>query len=91
MKASCLAHYTFEKSERKLLLLDIQGNDYMLFDPEIATSEEAITEGGQLKFCMGNMSQTAVNMFRSLHDCNRYCEIIELKQFSRKSGERCSE
>ena len=35
-KAECLAHYSYEKSSEKLMLLDIQGSMYTLFDPEIA-------------------------------------------------------
>ena len=38
-KAECLAHFSFEKSDRKLMLLDIQGAGYTLCDPEIATTE----------------------------------------------------
>ena len=37
-KAECLVHYSYESSNTKLMLLDIQGKRYMLFDPEIATN-----------------------------------------------------
>lgn len=39
-------------------------NDSVLFDPEIATTEDALADGG-LKFCMGNMSKQAIEMFTS--------------------------
>ena len=50
-KTECLVHYTFERSDEKLMLLDIQGCGYVLFDPEVAT-EESITDGEYL-FCTG--------------------------------------
>ena len=37
-KAECLTHYSYEKSSEKLMLLDIQGSMYTLFDPEIASA-----------------------------------------------------
>ena len=36
-KAESLTHFSFVKSNRKLLLVDIQGGGYNLTDPEIAT------------------------------------------------------
>jgi hypothetical protein len=36
-KTKCLVHYTFERSDKQLMLLDIQGCDYTFFDPEVAT------------------------------------------------------
>jgi hypothetical protein len=37
-KAESLVHYTYTASKEKLMLLDIQGSEYTLYDPEIATS-----------------------------------------------------
>ena len=34
-KAECLIHFSYEKSEKKLMLVDIQSKGYDLFDPEI--------------------------------------------------------
>jgi len=34
-KAECLAHFTYERSEEEAMLLDIQGCEYRLIDPEI--------------------------------------------------------
>lgn len=87
LKAECLCHYTYIRSEKKLILLDIQGAGFTLFDPEIATSENAVTEDGELKFCMGNLSKAAVSMFTSVHTCNLYCEMLGLKSFSGSKSE----
>ena len=35
-KAQCLTHFSYGK-DKKLMLLDIQGSGYKLFDPEIAS------------------------------------------------------
>ncbi len=49
------SHYTYEKSEKKLTVLDIQGSGYTLYDPEIA-SEELVDDDGNYQFCTGNLS-----------------------------------
>ena len=38
-KAECLVHYSYDSSNRKLMIIDIQGSNYHLYDPEIATEE----------------------------------------------------
>ena len=53
-KAECLAHHTFEKSSKYLLLTDIQGSDILLTDPEIATSSFA-NENNTPLFCVGSV------------------------------------
>eukprot|EP00794_Sanderia_malayensis_P002326 gene2326-2678_t len=37
-KAERLVHYFYHKSKKKLMLMDIQGNGFNLFDPEIGSS-----------------------------------------------------
>ena len=39
LKAETFAHYTYEKSEKKLIVLAVQGVDFTLTDPEIASAE----------------------------------------------------
>ena len=38
-KAQCLVHYSYQISEKKLMLPDIQGSFFKLYDPEIATTD----------------------------------------------------
>ena len=82
-KAECLAHFSFERSKKELMLLDIQGCGNDLFDPEIATVEQ-ITFGDQesepdkLMFCTGNLSLAAISTFIKEHKCNKYCKLLEL-------------
>jgi hypothetical protein len=37
-KAECLSHFSFEKSNNQVTVLDIQGCGYSLVDPEVASS-----------------------------------------------------
>ena len=65
-KAQCLSHFSYEKSDRKRMLLDIPGNGYDLFDPDI-TSEELFDDSSELLYCAGNLSKMAIEKFVSVH------------------------
>ncbi|KXJ04921.1 Eukaryotic elongation factor 2 kinase, partial [Exaiptasia diaphana] len=39
LKAECLSHFSYEKSNHKLMLVDVQGSGYNFFDPEIASDD----------------------------------------------------
>lgn len=75
-KAECFAHYSFERSDKQLIVLDIQGCGYMLCDPEVATKET--TSEGEFLFCTGNLSSAAIEEFTSSHVCNKFCNILDL-------------
>lgn len=79
-KAECLAHYTYEKSNFKIMLLDIQGSDYVLYDPEIASAE--LKADNEYLFCAGNLSHVAITTFTKYHKCNKYCKAIQLTKLS---------
>ena len=38
-KAQCLVHYSYVFTKRKMMLVDLQGSMFQLYDPEIATTE----------------------------------------------------
>ena len=67
-------------------MLGLQGGDYKLYDPEIATIEKSIeapsTEGF---FCNGNLTETAINNFFATQKCNVFC--LELKMVDIELGE----
>lgn len=67
-KAEAFCHYTYQKSERKLAVLDIPDPRYTLFDPEI-TSEELVDDDGIYQFCTG----VAIEPFFNNHKCHKYC------------------
>lgn len=77
-KAECFAHFTFEKSQGKLIVLDLQGSNHYLYDPEIASSE-LLNDDGTVKFCNGNLTKEAIDTFFSNHECNFYCNLLKLK------------
>ncbi|XP_022798488.1 alpha-protein kinase vwkA-like [Stylophora pistillata] len=77
-KAQAFVHFTYEKSEGKLIVLDIQGAGYTLYDPEIA-SLDLLTEDGTYQFCPGNLSEIAIKKFFEKHQCKKYCKLLGLK------------
>ena len=77
-KAECLAHFSYERSEREVMLLDIQGCGSCLFDPEIASKE---LEPSNMLFCTGNLSKNAIQNFTASHKCNDYCYLLQLIAF----------
>ena len=74
LKAECLVHYWYEYSKHKLMLLDIQGSKYQLYDPEIATTNLVCESSSEFLFCCGNLSTE----FTKKHICSDYCEMLEL-------------
>jgi hypothetical protein len=76
--AQCLVHYTYQSSERKLMLLDIQGSDFTLYDPEIATDDVFDSETNEMYFCCGNCTTVGMENFIKAHTCNEYCKLMGL-------------
>ncbi|XP_066924623.1 eukaryotic elongation factor 2 kinase-like [Clytia hemisphaerica] len=79
-KAEAFVHFTYQKSEEKLMVLDIQGCGKTYFDPEIAAGEH-FDDQDELLFCGGNLSQTAIKNFKHLHQCNKFCSDLLLTPF----------
>ena len=49
-----------------------------LYDPEIASSE--LVEDGEVLFCAGNLSKTAIDNFVFHHVCNKFCKLVQLSE-----------
>ena len=79
LKAQTLVHYSYVVTDQKLMLLDIQGSAFTLYDPEIATAEIMDKEHHEIYFCCGNCSSLAIAAFQSDHVCNEYCDMMDLK------------
>ena len=77
-KAECFAHFTYEFSEKKLMVLDLQGSMFNLYDPEVATYQIQDISSGKAEyyFCAGNMSSVGIKNFCDLHKCNEYCAMM---------------
>ena len=80
-KGKTFSHYTYAKSGKKLMVLDIQGVEYSLCDPEIATSELLDNSDNSIFFCCGNLSSQAIDKFKKEHTCNRFCDLLGLDKF----------
>jgi hypothetical protein len=65
VKAECYAHFTYEKSEGKLIVLDLQGSKYTLYDPDISSSE--LLDDGKMQFWYGNLAAQAMENLFSNH------------------------
>ena len=72
-----LSHFSYVKSQQNLLLVDIQGSGWRLYDPEIATVGSSF-DGEELLFCMGNLSTEALKTFFEQHVCNDICTLLQL-------------
>ena len=77
-KADAFVHYTYKKSQRNLVVLDIQGVGYSLCDPEDASKENK-TDFEEHYFCFGNLSERAILNFTKAHVCNRFCRALGLQ------------
>ncbi len=77
-KAECLVHFSHVISEGKLMLMDLQGSDYSLTDPEIATTDGSFDQE-KLLFCVVNLGKIATNNFFKSHKCNIFCEHLALE------------
>lgn len=79
-KAECLVHYTYVSTDKKLMLLDIQGSGYSLYDPEIATNDLMDATSNEFYFCCGNCSSLGITTFLNAHECNVYCDMMGLSR-----------
>ena len=69
-----LVHFSYEHTDRKLLLLDVQGFGEILTEPEIAS----INNGEEGLYCFRNCGKPAFLKFFGAHKCNVYCERLKL-------------
>ena len=80
-KAESLTHFSYEKSDEQLMIVDVQGCGYELYDPEIASREILSDQSEQLMFAVGNLTTTAIDTFVAAHSCNKYCKLLALPCF----------
>eukprot|EP01063_Lacrimia_lanifica_P017251 TRINITY_DN2407_c0_g3_i1.p1 TRINITY_DN2407_c0_g3~~TRINITY_DN2407_c0_g3_i1.p1 ORF type:complete len:823 (+),score=287.44 TRINITY_DN2407_c0_g3_i1:55-2469(+) len=68
------SHYTYAKSEGRLMVVDIQGVGDLYTDPQIHTS--CGTDFGD-----GNLGVTGFALYFQTHVCNFQCKAMKLKPF----------
>ena len=81
-KARTLVHYSYFMSAGKLMLVDLQGAAYNLYDPEIATLELQSAADQELYFCAGNLSKLAFENFKKNHKYRVFCRLMELTELA---------
>ncbi len=64
MKAQCFVHFMFEKSDGKLMVVDLQVCGLHLCDPEITSSEGIVND--KISFCAGNLNILAMENFKKV-------------------------
>ena len=82
--SECLTHFSFFKSKEQLMLVDIQGSNNLLYDPEVATMQGSFDEKNELLFCMGNLSTVALENFFKSHKCNDFCKLVKMVDNSKE-------
>ena len=60
------------------MVVDIQGCNYQLMDPEIATT--TLKEDDEYLFCAGNLASFAIENFTRNHKCNGFCKGLNLPE-----------
>lgn len=71
------SHYTHERSNNLLVVVDIQGVGSFYTDPQIHSFDG---EG----FGLGNMGQDGLTKFLKTHECNQICRLLDLPEVTVK-------
>jgi len=74
------SHFTYEASNRTLIVVDIQGVGDYYTDPQIHSFNG---EG----FGLGNLGASGIKKFLHSHKCNRVCRLLGLPDIHNKSVE----
>ncbi|EGC33807.1 myosin heavy chain kinase B [Dictyostelium purpureum] len=72
------SHFTYEHSNRQLLIIDIQGVGDHYTDPQIHTYDG-------VGFGIGNLGQKGFEKFLDTHKCNAICQYLNLQSINPKS------
>ena len=78
-KAQTLVHYSYFMSAFifYVMLDDLQGAVYKLYDSEIATLELQSAADPELYICAGDLSKVAFENLKKKHKCRVFCRLME--------------
>lgn len=68
---TAFSHYTYHKTEGKMMVCDLQGVNRLLTDPAILTPEQKFRENG-------DKGDHGINAFFMKHNCQNYCKALKL-------------
>ena len=66
--------------------LEIQGVNYKLSDPEIATLPEKDGNFEERLFCSGNLGEVPIEEFIKGHKCSKFCDLAGLARLRNSSS-----
>jgi hypothetical protein len=72
--AQAFSHFTFERSYGHILVNDLQGTNHILTDPAVQTRDPE-----KFKLSDTNCGVEGFKYFFSTHECNLFCEQLDLK------------
>ncbi|XP_034068678.1 transient receptor potential cation channel subfamily M member 6 isoform X4 [Gymnodraco acuticeps] len=72
------SHWTYEYSNRELLVLDIQGVGAELTDPTVIMSDDQSGSRGEMLFGPDNLGDAAISGFLQRHSCGACCRRLGL-------------
>uniref|UniRef100_A0A4W6FV62 non-specific serine/threonine protein kinase n=1 Tax=Lates calcarifer TaxID=8187 RepID=A0A4W6FV62_LATCA len=78
------SHWTYEYSNRELLVLDIQGVGEELTDPTVVMADDQSGTRGEMLFGPDNLGYAAINGFLQKHSCSIFCHRLGLE------GQNCT-
>lgn len=83
-KVEAFICFTWRRSVENYMLLDLQGADCLLCDPEVTNINLRIKKGGtksEFYFRLGKLSTNVIHGFMSNHKCDPICRTLDFKEF----------
>ncbi|PKC02622.1 kinase-like protein [Rhizophagus irregularis] len=71
--AQAFSHFSYNDSGQKLVVVDMQGTDFLFTDPQIHSILPSIA----IQFSQGNCGQRGITAFLKSHICNNICEKMQ--------------
>ncbi|XP_073696374.1 transient receptor potential cation channel subfamily M member 6 [Garra rufa] len=84
------SHWTYEYTNRELLVLDLQGVGADLTDPSLIRVDDTSSTSGEMAFGPANLGDDAIQSFVLKHTCNSCCKKLGLSDLRSCSSQKKS-